>query len=64
MYEYIYILLLFKKMIIFLAVDFANRTTLETSAPVTVDTSPPIKSENPIFIQGRHITSTSEIEAW
>lgn len=48
----------------FLAVDFANRTTLQTSAPVTVDTSPPIKSENPIFIQGRHITSTSEIEAW
>nr|XP_034332757.1 uncharacterized protein LOC105327902 isoform X2 [Crassostrea gigas] len=45
------------------AVDFANRSTLQTSAPVTVDTSPPIKSDNPIFIQGRHITSTSEIEA-
>ncbi|XP_078321865.1 uncharacterized protein LOC111103999 isoform X3 [Crassostrea virginica] len=45
------------------AIDFANRTAIQTSAPVTVDTSPPIKSDNPITIQGRHITSTSEIEA-
>lgn len=56
--------LLFQQMIYFLAVDFAKRSTLQTSAPVTVDTSPPIKSDNPIFIQGRHITSKSEIEAW
>lgn len=47
-----------------LGADFANRTAEETSAPIIVDISPPIKSDNPITIHGRHITSTSEIEAW
>lgn len=46
------------------ATDFANRTTVQTSEPVTVDTSPPIKFDKPITLPGRHITSTAEIEAW
>ncbi|XP_061176007.1 uncharacterized protein LOC133184958 [Saccostrea echinata] len=45
------------------ATDFADRTTVQTSSPITVDTSPPLKSDNPITITGRHITSVSEIEA-
>lgn len=44
--------------------DFASRTAVQTSEPVIVDTSPPVKLDNPITIPGRHITSTSEIEAW
>lgn len=46
------------------ATDFANRTTVQTSEPVTVDTSPPNKFDKPITLPGRHITSTAEIEAW
>ncbi|XP_062576068.1 uncharacterized protein LOC134237945 [Saccostrea cucullata] len=45
------------------ATDFVNRTTTQTSSPIIVDTSPPSKSDNPITLTGRHITSVSEIEA-
>ncbi|XP_052707847.1 uncharacterized protein LOC128183063 isoform X2 [Crassostrea angulata] len=45
------------------ATDFSNRTTVQTSGSVTVDTSPPIKFDKPITLPGRHITSTAEIEA-
>lgn len=38
--------------------------TTVVSEPVTVDTTPPIKSDLPIYIKGRHITSTTELEAW
>ncbi|XP_061193435.1 uncharacterized protein LOC133201664 [Saccostrea echinata] len=44
------------------ATDFANRTTMASSSPVTVDTSPPVKSNNPITLSGRHIYSKTEIE--
>lgn len=46
------------------ATDFSNRTTVQTSGSVTVDTSPPIKFDKPITLPGRHITSTAETEAW
>ncbi|XP_061176006.1 uncharacterized protein LOC133184957 [Saccostrea echinata] len=45
------------------ATDFVNRTTTLTSSPIIIDTSPPLKSNNPITLTGRHITSVSEIEA-
>ncbi|XP_061177042.1 uncharacterized protein LOC133185758 [Saccostrea echinata] len=45
------------------ATDFVNRTTTQTSSPILIDTSPPLKSNNPITLTGRHITSVSEIEA-
>lgn len=51
-------------MFCFKAMDFAGRTTIVTSDPVVVDTTPPKKSDDPITISGRHIVSNSEIEAW
>jgi hypothetical protein len=35
-----------------------------TSNPVIVDITPPVRSDSPITITNRHITSTSEIEVW
>nr|XP_034314147.1 uncharacterized protein LOC105348718 isoform X1 [Crassostrea gigas] len=45
------------------AMDYAGRTTIVTSDPVVVETTPPKKSDDPITISGRHIVSNSEIEA-
>jgi hypothetical protein len=36
----------------------------KTSDPVIVDYTPPTKSDKPIYLPGRHITSVQEIEAW
>jgi len=44
--------------------DFAGRSTKATSNPIIVDTTPPIKTNAPIKINGRHITSRSEVSAW
>lgn len=49
---------------LFLAVDFAGRTTVKVSDPVIVDTSPPVKTDLSVTITGRHIVSSAEIEAW
>jgi len=46
------------------ATDFAGRTTTKTSDPVIVDYTPPTKSDKPIYLPCRHITSLQEIEAW
>ena len=43
--------------------DFAKRTTMKTSNPIVVDTSPPVKSDAAITVTGRHIVSKSEIES-
>lgn len=44
--------------------DFANRTTTQSSPPIIVDNTPPLKTDKPLTISGRHITSDTEIEAW
>lgn len=44
--------------------DYANRTTIQSSLPVIIDNTPPVKTDNPVKITGRHITSDTEIEAW
>ena len=46
------------------ATDYANRTTTQSSPPIIIDTTPPIKTDKPVTIPGRHITSDTEIEAW
>lgn len=46
------------------AMDYANRTTIKSSPPVLIDNTPPVKTDNPVTISGRHITSDTEIEAW
>lgn len=46
------------------ATDFAGRKTTKTSDPVIVDYTSPTKSDKPIYLPGRHITSLQEIEAW
>ncbi|VDI61828.1 polycystin 2 [Mytilus galloprovincialis] len=43
------------------AVDFAKRETEKISAPITIDVTPPDRTDNPITLINRHITSTSEI---
>ncbi|CAG2233138.1 unnamed protein product [Mytilus edulis] len=43
------------------AVDFANRETQKVSDPITIDYTPPEKSDKPITLPNRHITSTTEI---
>lgn len=48
----------------FSATDFAGRSTTKTSNPVIVDYTQPTKSDEPIYLVGRHITSTREVEAW
>ena len=48
----------------FSAVDFANRITIAVSDPVTADSTPPERSNNPIILENRHITSTTEINTW
>ncbi|XP_063399976.1 uncharacterized protein LOC134684607 [Mytilus trossulus] len=45
------------------ATDFAGRSTTKTSNPVIVDYTQPTKSDEPIYLVGRHITSTREVEA-
>ncbi|XP_062616047.1 uncharacterized protein LOC134277752 [Saccostrea cucullata] len=44
-------------------IDFANRTTTKTSPPMIVDITPPKKSDEPITLANRHITSDTEISA-
>ncbi|XP_056015772.1 uncharacterized protein LOC125675332 [Ostrea edulis] len=44
------------------ATDFANRTTIQTSPPIIIDTSSPLKTDQRITISGRHIISNSELE--
>ena len=46
------------------ATDYANRKTTQSSPPINIDTTPPIKTDKPVTIPGRHITSDTEIEAW
>ncbi|XP_078322971.1 uncharacterized protein LOC111122905 [Crassostrea virginica] len=46
-----------------IATDYANRTTTQSSPPIIIDTTPPIKTDKPVTIPGRHITSDTEIEA-
>jgi hypothetical protein len=46
------------------AVDFANRTTIAVSEPILIDYSPPDKTNKPITLPNRHITSTSDISTW
>ena len=46
------------------AIDFANRTTIAVSEAVTVDMTSPDKSNNPILIPNRHLTSKTEINPW
>ncbi|CAC5386461.1 unnamed protein product [Mytilus coruscus] len=43
------------------AVDFANRETQKVSDPITIDYTPPERSDKPITLSNRHITSTTEI---
>ncbi|CAG2234222.1 unnamed protein product [Mytilus edulis] len=43
------------------AVDFAKRETEKISAPITIDVTPPDRTDNPITLINRHITSTTEI---
>ncbi|CAC5414424.1 unnamed protein product [Mytilus coruscus] len=43
------------------ATDFAGRSTTKTSNPVIVDYTQPTKSDEPIYLVGRHITSTQEV---
>ncbi|KAJ8299760.1 hypothetical protein KUTeg_023820 [Tegillarca granosa] len=45
------------------AKDFVGRVTTVVSEPVIVDTTPPIKSDLPIYISGRHISSKNELKA-
>ena len=54
----------YKSSFLLTATDYANRSTAQTSPPVIIDNTPPVKTDNPITISGRHITSDSEIEAW
>ncbi|XP_063415906.1 uncharacterized protein LOC134697555 [Mytilus trossulus] len=43
------------------AVDFAKRETEKISAPITIDVTPPDRTDKPITLINRHITSTTEI---
>ncbi|CAC5370733.1 unnamed protein product [Mytilus coruscus] len=43
------------------AVDFADRETQKVSDPITIDYTPPERSDKPITLPNRHITSTTEI---
>lgn len=54
----------YKRSFLLTATDYANRSTAQTSPPVIIDNTHPVKTDNPITISGRHITSDSEIEAW
>jgi hypothetical protein len=46
------------------ATDFANRESYSQSSGVVIDVTPPSVTDKPITIAERHITSTSEVEAW
>ena len=46
------------------AYDFLNRSAAVNADPISVDVTHPIITENSITIKGRHLTNSSEIEAW
>ena len=57
----------FKRCMCFLCVavvDFANRITQAVSDQVIVDVTPPVKSNKPITLENRHLTSTTEVNPW
>ncbi|KAL5007590.1 hypothetical protein ScPMuIL_016396 [Solemya velum] len=43
--------------------DFAGHTSLSVSQGVTVDDTPPVRSDQPIIVSGRHIISTNHVTA-
>ena len=44
--------------------DYANRTTTVHADTIKIDITPPIKTDQPIKTNGRHIVSKTAVEAW
>ncbi|KAL5006990.1 hypothetical protein ScPMuIL_015796 [Solemya velum] len=44
-------------------VDFVKREAIAVSAGIIIDDTPPVKSDRPVIIKGRHLTSTYAVSA-